>query len=261
MERDFIITGINRVVLVGKEEYPEKNSSFGHHLKHNEIIFHFSGQSTVYFGDTVLKIKPNTVRFLPEGEAMRYDVVREEAGECIFAAFYADRPLSDKAFVLDVTKKAHVLGHLFKKMFACWVSKEEGYYFKCISILYDIFAELQRERYVPSPHFERIRDAVDYIQKHFLAEEISIPALAARAGISESYLKRLFKEKYGVPPKKYILQLKINYASDLLRMNHYTVTQVAQMCGFADVYFFSRQFKEYTGLSPLQFAKKYRSSR
>ncbi len=261
MEHDFIITGIDRVVMVDKEEYPEKKSSFGHHLKYNEIIFHFSGQATVYFGDTVLKIAPNTIRFLPVGEAMRYDVVREEKGECIFAAFSADRPLSDRAFVLDVKEKAQVLGPLFKKMFAYWVSKEDGYYFKTLSVLYDIFSELQKERYVPTAHFDKIKPAVDYIQKNFLSEEISVPSLANLTHISESYLKKLFKEKYGVPPKKYILQLKINYARDLLRMNRYTVTQVAEMCRFSDVYFFSRQFKEYTGLSPLQFIKKYRSSK
>ena len=80
-------------------------------------------------------------------------------------------------------------------------------------------------------------------------------------GISEAYLKRLFHEIFGMAPKRYIIQLKINHAEELLRLGQYAVGEVAAMCGYNDVYFFSRQFKKYTGISPSDFAKKYVSSR
>ena len=79
--------------------------------------------------------------------------------------------------------------------------------------------------------------------------------------MGESYFQKLFKEIYGISPKKYIIQLKINHACDLLRLERYTVTQIAELCNFSDVYFFSRQFKEYMGITPTQFIKKYRSSK
>ena len=60
-------------------------------------------------------------------------------------------------------------------------------------------------------------------------------------------------------PKKYIIGLKMNYACELLRLERYTVTQVAELCRFSDVYFFSRQFKEYVGMTPTRFVKQYRS--
>ena len=260
MEERFIITNIDRVIMVGKDEYPAQVTSFKHRLNCNELIFHFSGYSTVYFNDLVLELKPNTVRFLPKGESKRYDVVRHERGDCIDVFFQTDRPIAPSAFVMDATHNERV-GTLFKKLFATWVGKNDGYYFEAISILYKIFAELQKGIGVSKQHYLKIKPAVDRIHDRFLREELAVSSLAAACDMKESYFQRLFKECYGVPPKKYIIQLKINHACELLRLEHYTVTQIAELCNFSDVYFFSRQFKEYMGISPTQFVEKYRSSK
>lgn len=260
MEEQFIITEIKRVAMVGKNEYTEKSSTFSKNLQYNELIFHFSGHITVYFGDLVLEDAPNTIRFLPKGEVSRYEVVRKEHGECILVAFSADRPIAPQAFVRDVAQNEKI-GALFKKLFSTWVGKGQGYYFSSLSLLYRIFAELQSEDFVPSRHYEKIKPAVQMIHDRFLYEPLSVGALAAACHMGESYFQRLFKEKYGMSPKKYIIQLKVNHACELLRMERYNVSQVAEMSGFSDVYFFSRQFKFYMGVTPTGFIKKYVSSK
>ena len=260
MEERFVITEIQRVIMVGKDEYSEQTTSFRHTLRSNELIFHISGHALVYFDDVTLDTKPNTVRFLPKGESKRYDVVRQSYGDCIDVFFQTDRPISPCAFVVDVARNEKI-GILFKKLFATWVAKNDGYYFESISLLYKIFAELQKTTYIPESRFKFLKPALDIIQRDFLQADIRTASLAAAAGISESYLKRLFSERFGVPPKKYIIQMKLRHAAELLRLERYTVTQVAHLCNFSDVYFFSRQFKEYMGLTPTQFVKKYRSSK
>jgi AraC-like DNA-binding protein len=64
-----------------------------------------------------------------------------------------------------------------------------------------------------------------------------------------------------MPPSKYIIQMKINFATELLRSGLYSITQIADMCGYETPYFFSRQFKEYVGLSPTDFAEKFKVSK
>ena len=260
MEEKFIITDIERVVMVGKDKYPEEKTSFGHTLSCNELIFHLSGHVTVYFDNFTFETKPNTIRFLPKGNTNRYDVVRHESGDCIDVFFHADRPISPYAFVCDGAYNEK-FATLFKKLFVTWVGKNDGYYLEAISILYKIFAELQKNNYTPAQHYLKIKPAVEYIHDHFLQETLSTPTLAAMCSMKESYFQRLFKEKYGVSPKKYIIQLKVNHACDLLRSELYTVTQTAELCGYSDFYFFSRQFKEYIGMSPTDFLKKYKSSK
>ena len=133
MEEKFIITEIDRVIMVGKDEYREAKSSFSHELDSNELIFHFSGHTHVYFDDLVLETSPNTIRFLPQGTVKRYDVERHRSGECIDVFFKADRPIAERAFVLDV-KNNEKIAMLFKKLFATWVGKNDGYYFEAVSL-------------------------------------------------------------------------------------------------------------------------------
>ena len=260
METNFVITEITRVVMVGKDEYADQVTSFGHTLKHNELIFHFSGHATVYFDNLILETTPNTIRFLPRGETRRYDVLRHERGECIDVCFYADRPLSPHAFVISVSQ-AEKLSTLFKLLFVTWVSKKDGYYFESISLLYRIFAEMQKNSTASKQHLQKIAPAMELIHNSFLSTELSLGMLANSCHMGESYFQKLFKEAHGISPKKYIIRLKINHACDLLRLERYTVTQIAELCNFSDVYFFSRQFKEYMGITPTQFIRKYRSSK
>lgn len=260
MNTNFIITDIHRVILVGKEEYPEPRTVFSHNLSTNELIFHFSGNDTVYFNGKTLHTEENTIRFLPAGETREYIVERHAPGECIDIFFNTDVPVSEEAFVLKITNST-ALGNYFKKLFALWVAKNDGYYFESISLLYKIFAELQKQNYIPENQYKAIKPALDYIEEHFLTGKISVPDLAKRCQISESYLKKLFIKKFGIPPVKYIIQMKINYACDLLSSQRYTVTQVSAICGYENPFFFSRQFKEYAGISPTDFASKCKSSK
>ncbi len=260
MNNDFIITNIKRIILVGKDEYTEKTTSFTNTLKNHELIFGLSGESIVKFNGKILKCGQNKIRFLPKGEVKEYVVERTQKGECIDIFFDTDAPISDEAFVLKL-QNSSAISNMFKKIFSLWVAKHDGYYFECISLLYKIFAELQKKNYIPESQYKAIKPAIDYINENFLNKKIPMPYLAEICGISESYLKKLFIKKFGVPPVKYLIQLKINYACDLLISNLYTISQIAEICGYKDVYFFSRQFKEYMGLSPTDFINKYKSSK
>ena len=120
---------------------------------------------------------------------------------------------------------------------------------------------LQKQTYLPEKQYKKIKPAIDYINENFTNGKLSVGKLAAICGISESALKKLFIKKFGVPPVRYIIQLKINYSCDLLRSELYSVSRVSQICGYGNVYFFSRQFKENMGISPSEFIKKYKSSK
>ena len=260
MNNDFLITGIERIILVGEQEYTDPVTVFKSKHILNELIFHFSGKSTVLFNDTVLNIQPDTIRFLPHGDVTKYEVIREHNGACIDIVFKSDKPISEEAFTMDVhgNKK---LASLFKKVFSIWVARNEGYYFESMSLIYKIFAEMQKENYLPDKQYKLIEPAVDYINEHFFESNISMDELAALCGISYSYFKQIFLRKFSISPKKYMISLKINSACELLKTEHYTVSQISHMCGFSDIYFFSRQFKEYMGITPTEFKAKYQSSK
>lgn len=261
MKDKFVITDISRVVLIGKNEYPEKKIIFSSKYLHDhELIYHFSGTTTVQFNKQILKTQPNSIRYLPAGPCEEYTVDRETRGECIDICFSSNQPISDSAFV--ILSKNDKIGNLFKKIFSLWVAKNEEYYLECISLLYKIIAETKKTSYLPDSQYLKIKPAIDYIHANFLNEQIiTAEKLTDVCGISYSYIKKLFTQKYRLSPKKYILSLKLNYACELLRYGEYTITQIAEMCGYQEVYHFSHQFKTEFGISPTEFIKKYKSSK
>ena len=260
MNTPFVITRLHRVILIEKNEYKEKSTSFKCDYCKNELIYHFSGKSNVIFNGKKLETSPNCIRFLPAGEVHEYTVERIVRGECIDVFFDADVPIAEEAFILKI-KQNEKIANLFKKVFSVWVAKGDGYYFECVSLLYRIFAEVQKQSYIPKAQYSHIQPAVEYIKKHFLEQKITAETLCSCCDISYPYIKRLFIKRFGVPPVKYAIQLKINYACDLLRSERYSVSQVADVCGYPDPNFFSRQFKKYVGCSPTEFMKKVKSSK
>lgn len=259
MEKDFLITAIHRIIMIDQNEYPEKTTVFSSNIGTHELIFHFSGKSKVYFDNKILETKENTIRFLPQGKANKYIVHREVHGITIVIYFSTDLPINNEAFVVNNCSKN--IASLFRKIFSSWIAKQDGYYFECISLLYKIFSEMQKNNYIPPDKYLQIKPAIDYIHLNFTKKPPSSDTLAQLCGISYSYIRKLFKRNFSMSPKAYMLYLKMNNAGELLGTGLYKVIQVANMCGYDNVTLFNKQFKKYYNLTPTQYIKKYKSSK
>lgn len=95
----------------------------------------------------------------------------------------------------------------------------------------------------------RLQMAKDYMDQYFLEIE-GIKEIAEHCALSEYHFYRRFKEVYSMTPNQYLTQKKLGMARDLLRQEEYTVTQIAMMCSYPDVFTFSKAFKRLYGISP-----------
>lgn len=256
LSNNFCIQSIRAVVYVKPTALEPKKIAFSTPTCDNEIIYHLNGRSTVYFNNTRLDVRPGTVRFLPAGPVNRYIVDREEFGPCIDIHFTANKPLAENAFTADMSSNAKVQD-LFEKCNSLWVNKDEGYYLRCMSILYQILAIVFVPAYHARDKHAMILEGEKYILEHYNTENISIPRLAGLCGISETYFKQLFLSKHGMTPKKYVTHIRMEKAKDLLLTGNYSVTQVAEMTGYENIYYFSRVFKQEFGMNPTEFINKF----
>lgn len=101
---------------------------------------------------------------------------------------------------------------------------------------------------------EALRDSLDktllYIEKNFY-KKISLGELAEINDTSVSKLCHDFKEKYGFTVFQHILNLRLNYAKNLLNSApNIKIKDVAVSCGFEDVSYFCRAYKNKFGISP-----------
>lgn len=95
--------------------------------------------------------------------------------------------------------------------------------------------------------------SLNWITSYFsfrLAEPLSIGEMARRAHLSPSRFSALFKAKFGMPPHRYLRQLRIRHGETLLRTTSLQLSAIAEYCGFADLHHFSKVFRAEYGMSP-----------
>jgi AraC-like DNA-binding protein/quercetin dioxygenase-like cupin family protein len=104
---------------------------------------------------------------------------------------------------------------------------------------------------------EIVRKVEKYIKSN-LYKGFMLSELADEVGVSRFYLDHVFTKAIGVPPLQYSLQLRMEQAKKLLADGTLAVYQVATKMGFDDPYYFSRQFKKITGVSPKVFQSRFK---
>jgi AraC family transcriptional regulator len=100
--------------------------------------------------------------------------------------------------------------------------------------------------------WETLLPLLVHIQAH-LEEDLSLDALGQKAGLSPSYLQRLFKGAIGETPKAYTSRLRLERAAFRLLVHDSNVLDVALECGFQSHETFLRAFRRRFGRVPSEY--------
>ena len=105
-----------------------------------------------------------------------------------------------------------------------------------------------------------MHSAKKYIENNF-REHISTTDIAESIGLSESRFRVLFAAVYGISPHKYLTDVRISAAKEMLWNAEIPLLEIAEKCGFGSQQYLTDTFKKSVGISPgkyrVQFAKKY----
>lgn len=93
--------------------------------------------------------------------------------------------------------------------------------------------------------------AIQYMEKNFL--NCTLNSTAKYVGINPCYLTTLLKKHFHYSYKDLIIQLKMNYASKLLLNSNYSIDNIARKCGYQNLSFFYKKFKEIYKCSPKEY--------
>ncbi len=95
-----------------------------------------------------------------------------------------------------------------------------------------------------------------YIDENYTLPNLSVASISEALSFNPSYLGTVFKNVYQISILQYITQIRMEHATTLLQTHSYLVSEVANLVGFSDVYYFSKRFKKIYGLSPKEYAQK-----
>ena len=101
---------------------------------------------------------------------------------------------------------------------------------------------------------ERIKKMLSCIHDHY-GSPLDTPAIAASASVSESECLRCFRSTIGTTPIRYLKQYRIRQAARLLLDTEEKISEIASRCGFQDMSYFTRAFREEMGSVPTEYRK------
>ena len=215
----------------------------------HRIIFRMSGSVSYDVGDEKLVLDSGDVLFLPHGQKYKY--VKQECCEYIMVDFEGDLPDTEHR---PCVLRGHVeLRHIFLQLYRSWSIQTPANSCRCMSILYELlaqFAEADINQLFPTT----IEPALEYLERHIFDPKLRISTLYTLCGVSDTYFRRMFQARFGIAPKRYIMERRLTQAKAILDSGEFeSINEVAQLTGFDDPLYFSKVFRNKYGYPPSLF--------
>lgn len=158
---------------------------------------------------------------------------------------------------------------LFCQILSKALAMEEGWYICCKLLLLQLFvlaaqrglllSAVQQLPVAGQSRISRYKTIISYMEEHF-HEPVTLKNLADAVPCNPQYLCRFFKELAGVSPIQYLISYRIERACGLLANTSLPILGISMDCGFDNVSYFIRKFKEIKGCTPKEFRDKVKNS-
>ncbi|MDF2837262.1 MAG: transcriptional regulator, AraC family protein [Paenibacillus sp.] len=249
--------------------------TFPHHFhEHLEFLYFVRGEAMIECGSATIKASPGDLVVVNSNE-LHYGI--SLSADLFYYALIADISLlhshsvdaAETKFITPITQnrlllRNHISGD--DQAEACVLSiikeleqREFGYELAVKSELYRLLTLLLRGHVATvltqgeyderMKNIERFAPVFQHIENHY-KDELSVDMLARMTRLSRFHFSRLFKELSGHTVTEYITMTRLNKADYLLRHSPLTVSEIAAVTGFNDIYYFSRTFKKHKKVAP-----------
>jgi AraC-like DNA-binding protein len=118
--------------------------------------------------------------------------------------------------------------------------------------------KIAKEYYLPEYYYVQVRQSKSFMEK-YLSEKIELKKIASAAFMSRFHYARIFKRVYGLSPRQYLKDLRINKGKELLKQG-LTISQICFEVGYDSLPTFCNTFKKATGYSPREYQNLNKSN-
>ena len=134
----------------------------------------------------------------------------------------------------------------------------------CVNLLENLLLQIhfngERKRHVKITPYQvqALKDLAERIRRNY-RDSWDFSTEAKKIFISKRYFRTLFAQVNDFPPLHFLLRIRLEKAAERLIHTHDTIKLISDECGFPDRFYFSRLFKKYYHLSPLQYRLEFGS--
>ena len=178
-----------------------------------------------------------------------------------FTGFNAARSISDVGLLTnriyslsDAENSVAKITCVFERLFSEFADRKPFFDEAAAHLLSEILVNLARCSNSTAAEARRLVTAA-YLHQNF-GKAVSIEKLAEAEHLSVSRYRELFKAQTGLSPSEYRAALRINHACRLLSETDLTVSEIAVDCGYNDIFYFMRVFKQWRGMTPGEYRDK-----
>lgn len=210
-----------------------------------------SGIAPHDFGYKKMSLDEGCVYFLNQSEP--YHVNTTIPGESFSVHFTTTEPIDTHSFCIKTENRNEIVSCLEKIESLFLKGKHNNEMYMHFYRLCMMFDNIRNKEYAPKK--EKISICREYMDLHF-RESDCLEKAAALSDVTRRRFNDVFRNTFDITPAKYINSKRMEYARGLIVSGAISVSDVASMCGFSDVYYFSKAFKAETGKSPTAFKKQ-----
>lgn len=242
---------MNSIISVGKHNKTYDVNSHSHNMW--EIVYCTSGSGKFVLNDKQMPYQKGEMVII--APSVLHSNMSEEGFRNIYLTL--NSPFLGDEDISKITDSSN------KLLFSCM--SQIYYFYNCQIYNKDAILAILGELIVNyivafskskvfSPVIEKLRNE---IIKNFSNSSFSVQELfKSELGYNENYLKKLFKKELTLAPQQFLIDLRISYAKKLLsnrELNKMSVSDIAYDSGYDDPLYFSRVFKSFTGVSPINY--------
>jgi len=241
-----------------------------------EIILPHRGTSVYQLPDREYRVRPGEILIVPpavphhlteSSDILRYLILFEPNPLLSLQDMPAVSAMAQQpVYLREQDELTDQVSDLLQQLVNCYFRRENMWNTECYSYLLQMYALLGR-RYLreaaPAAPVRRrsidpemMNSAMTYIGEHFM-NDLTLEEVAAFAGFSKYYFSRVFKEFAGLSFSDYLMEKRLNAASNLLIHTDRAVREIVKDTGFGSVATFNRTFREHKHCSPTQFRAIY----
>ena len=228
-----------------------QNKKVSERHSHNvwEVILRLSGESSFIVGDEIYHITPGDVIVIPP------NTVHKDTSDVLYQDIFVRVDTTEFREVMVVKDYDESVAFLMRHLHKVYIAKESNYQ-EISNCLWQTIYQYLKKNMAIDYKYHFVKELKELLDTNITNCDFNVSSVIRSMGYQPDYVRKCFLEEMGMTPARYLMSLKMNQAREILTIEHsISVEETAFRCGFRDNFYFSRVFKKYTGMSPMQYRR------